>query len=87
MRNFLFPAAAAAMIVTSFAAVAATDTMTTGAIKSMDAAKHTFVLDNGISYALPAGFKDPGLKVGEKVTVAWTMTGTVHQAASVTIVK
>ena len=87
MRNFLFPAAAAALIVTSFAAVAATDTMTTGTIKSMDMAKHSLVLDNGISYSLPATFKDPGLKVGEKVTVAWVMNGKVYQADQVTIVK
>lgn len=87
MRNFMFPAMAAALIFTSFAAVAATDTMTTGAIKSMDLAKHVLVLDNGISYTLPATFKDPGLKVGEKVTVAWVMNGTVYQADSVVIAK
>ena len=87
MRNFMFPAMAAALILTSFAAVAATDTMTTGVIKSMDMAKHTLVLENGISYTLPATFKDPGLKVGEKVTVAWVLNGTVYQADQVTIVK
>ena len=87
MRNFLFPVAAAALVVTSFAAVAATDTMTTGAIKSFDLAKHTLVLDNGISYVLPSTFKDPGLKIGEKVTVAWVMSGKLYQADKVTIAK
>lgn len=86
MRNFMFPVAAAALIATSFAAFAA-DTMTTGAIKSFDLAKHMLILDNGISYTLPAMFKDPGLKVGEKVTVAWVMNGTVYQADSVVIAK
>lgn len=87
MRNVLFPAAAAALIVSSFAAVAATDTMTSGAVKSFDLAKHVLVLDNGISYALPATFKDPGLKVGGKVTVGWMMKGNVHQADKVSITK
>ena len=87
MRNFMFPVAAAALIFTSFAAVAATDTMTTGAIKSFDLAKHMLVLDNGISYTLPAAFKDPGLKVGEKVTVGWMMNGKAYEADSVVIPK
>lgn len=86
MRNFVFPVAAAALIATSFAAFAA-DTMTTGAIKSMDLAKHTLVLDNGITYTLPATFKDPGLKVGEKVTVGWMMNGKLYQADTVAIAK
>ena len=87
MRNFMFPVAAAAMIFTSIAAVAATDTMTTGKIKSIDLAKHSLVLDNGVSYALPTAFKNPGLKVGEKVTVAWVMNGKIYQADSVAIAK
>ena len=87
MRSFMFPVAAAALVLTSFAAVAATDTMTTGAIKSFDMAKHVVVLDNGVSYALPVAFKDPGLKVGEKITVGWVMNGKIYQADKVTIVK
>ena len=87
MRNVLFPAAAAALIASSFAAVAATDTMTAGSVKSFDLAKHVLVLDNGISYKLPATFKDPGLKVGEKVSVGWVLKGKVHQADKVSITK
>lgn len=86
MRNFTFPVAAAALIATSFAAFAA-DTMTTGTIKSMDLAKHVLVLDNGITYTLPAAFKDPGLKVGEKVTVGWVMNGKAYDADTVVIAK
>jgi Protein of unknown function (DUF1344) len=86
MRNFVFPVAAAALIATSFAAFAG-DTMTTGTIKSMDMAKHTLVLDNGISYILPAAFKDPGLKVGEKVTIGWVLKGKAYDADTVVIAK
>jgi len=86
MRNFVFPVAAAALIATSFAAFAA-DTMTTGAIKSMDMVKHTLVLDNGVTYTLPAAFKDPGLKVGEKVTIGWVMNGKAYDANTVVIAK
>ncbi len=86
MRNFMFPVAAAALIAMSFAAFAA-GTMTTGAIKSFDLAKHVLILDNGISYALPVAFKDPGLKVGEKVTVDWVMNGKIYQADTVMIAK
>ena len=86
MRNFMFPVAAAALIATSFAAYAA-GTMTTGTVKSMDMAKHTLILDNGISYTLPAAFKDPGLKVGGKVTVGWVMKGKAYEADSVVIAK
>ncbi len=87
MRNVLFPVTAAALLVSSFAAVAATDTMTTGAIKSFDLAKHSLVLDNGVTFTLPATFKDPGLKVGEKITIGWVMKGVVHEADSVKIDK
>ena len=35
----------------------------------------SLVLDNGSSFTLPNTFKDPGLKVGEKVRVSWDMSG------------
>lgn len=57
----------------------------TGMIKALDLAKHTLTLANDITYVLPATFKDPGLKVGEKVTIKWQMNGTAYDAQSVTI--
>ena len=36
---------------------------------------------------LPKGFKDPGLKVGEKVAVVWDLKGNIHEASAVSIVK
>ena len=40
-----------------------------------------------IHVTLPADFKDPGLKVGEKVAVIWNMKGKVYEASAVTILK
>ncbi|MCB2128824.1 MAG: DUF1344 domain-containing protein [Rhodobacteraceae bacterium] len=86
MRKYLFPAVAAAMLATSFSAYAA-DTNTTGVIKAFDLKAMTLTLEDGTVYSLPVGFKDPGLKIGEKVTVAWQMLNTKHQADTVTIDK
>jgi hypothetical protein len=86
MRKFLFPAVAAALMATSFGAFAA-DTHTTGAIKSLDTKAMTVTLDNGMIYTLPVGFKDPGLKVGEKIDIAWQLVNTKHQADMITVVK
>jgi hypothetical protein len=86
MRKFLFPAVAVAMLGSSFAAFAA-DTHTTGTIKAYDAKAMSLTLDNGTTYLLPTGFKDPGLKVGEKVDIAWQMLNAKHQADQVTVVK
>lgn len=83
MRRYMLPALVAGAIGLSGAAFAAT--MTDGTIKSMDLAKHQITLDNGITYTLPAGFKDPGLKVGAKVAVDWNMVGQNHEASSVTL--
>lgn len=87
MRKFLFPTVAAALVMTSVGAFAAGDTMTKGVVKSFDLKAHSLVLDNGISYVLPATFKDPGLKVGTKVTVGWQMVKKLHNADSVMIAK
>ena len=67
---------------------AATSSMATpqsigGKVKSFDLKTHTLTLDNGIAYTLPATFKDPGLKAGEKVTVQWKMNGKAYDATSV----
>ncbi len=86
MRKFLFPAVAVAMLGTSFAAFAS-DTHTTGTIKSVDMKAMTLTLDDGNTYILPSGFKDPGLKAGEKVDIAWQMLNSKHQADQVTVVK
>ncbi|HTN63307.1 MAG TPA: DUF1344 domain-containing protein [Devosia sp.] len=100
MRNILVPAAIAILLGSSGLAMAAgtapaaarpaaTATAApqsfTGTVKAFDLSKHMLTLSNGISYALPTTFKNPGLKVGEKVTVKWRMNGTQYDAQSVTI--
>jgi Cu/Ag efflux protein CusF len=87
MRKILFPAVAVALIASSMGSFAATDTMTTGVIKSIDLKAMTLTLEDGTVYVLPKAFKDPGLKAGEKVTVGWQMQNTKHQADTVVMAK
>jgi hypothetical protein len=86
MRKLLVPAAAAAILATSAIAFAATQNVT-GTVKSFDSKAMTLTLDNGTQYMLPKTFKDPGLKAGEKVTVAWDTKGGNKIAEKVTIAK
>lgn len=86
MRALLVPITAAAILASSFGAFAA-DTMTSGKIKAFDLKANTLTLNNGTVYTLPTGFKNPGLKVGEKVNVAWNMMNSKHVVDKVTIIK
>jgi hypothetical protein len=86
MRKLLVPAAAAAILATSAIAFAATQN-TTGTVKSFDSKAMTLTLDNGTQYMLPKTFRNPRLKAGEKVTVAWDMKGGSKIAEKVTIAK
>jgi Cu/Ag efflux protein CusF len=85
MRGFIVPALVAVTLAASPFAFAAETA--TGAIKSFDMKAHTLTLENGTTYMLPAGFKDPGFKKGEKVSVVWEMKDGKHEASAVTIVK
>jgi len=84
MRKLLVPAVAAAILATS--AIAATQNAT-GTVKAFDSKAMTLTLTNGTEYMLPKGFKDPGIKVGEKVTIAWDTKGGNKIAEKVTIAK
>ena len=86
MRTLLIPAAAAAILATSTFAFAAAQ-HTTGTVKAFDAKAMTLSLADGSQYSLPKGFKDPGIKAGEKVNVSWEQSGAKKMADSVTIVK
>ena len=101
MRNVLIPVALALVVGTSgmaFAAntaapmakpaanaSAATAMSASSTVKSFDLKTHRLTLTNGITYDLPATFKDPGLKIGEKVTVQYTVNGAAHSAVAVNI--
>ncbi len=85
MRIRLLPAILTLSLAAGGAALAATKT--DGTIQSFDLKAHTLKLSDGTTYMLPSTFKDPGLKVGEKVSVAWAMQNKMHEASAVTIVK
>jgi hypothetical protein len=87
MRNVLVPAAIALVLASSGMAMAATAApqSITSTVKSFNGSTHQLTLANGIQYTLPATFKDPGIKVGERVTVKWEMNGKAYQADSVVV--
>ena len=67
------------------AAFAASMSMT-GTVKDYQSGK-SLTLSNGDMFILSSTFKDPGIKSGEKVKVAYQKTGKKLQAEMVTIVK
>ncbi|WP_075290116.1 DUF1344 domain-containing protein [Pararhizobium arenae] len=85
MRALLTSLTVLSAITLSSAAFAAT--MTTGTVKAFDAKTMTLTLKDGSHYLLPANFKNPGLKIGEKVKIAYDMVGKKHQATAVTILQ
>ena len=86
MRMYIIPAAVAATLSVATLAMAAPQ-HATGTVKTFDHKAMTLTLSDGATYALPKGFKDPGLKAGEKVSVSWDMMGKNKTAETVTIVK
>lgn len=86
MRKLVVSAAAAIILASGSIAFAAVH-HTTGSIKLFNTATKSLVLQDGSTFQLAKAFKDPGLKVGEKVTVTWDMSGANKIAESVAIVK
>jgi hypothetical protein len=80
---------ASAVIISSIALVpaayAASMSMT-GTVKNFESGK-SLTLANGDTFELAPNFKNPGIKSGEKVKVAYQKTGKKLQAEMVTIVK
>ena len=101
MRKFVTPLLLALVAAAPGAAFAATTAMPaakpavtsqadqsiSGTVKAFDLKAHTLTLADGKIYQLPATFKDPGLKAGEKVSINWEMKGTSRTADQVTIAK
>ncbi|WDR03708.1 DUF1344 domain-containing protein [Devosia algicola] len=91
MKKIIIPAALAIAMGMSGVAFAASTTATsapqtiTDTVKSFDLTAKTITLGNGIVYSLPDNFKDPGLKVGSKVSVKWEMNGTTHKVDSISL--
>jgi len=67
------------------AAFAASQSVT-GTVKAYHAGQ-SLTLANGDMFTLPSSFKDPGIRTGEKVKVAYQKTGKNLQAEMVTIVR
>ena len=96
MRKYIVPvflallaaapgAAFAASTTPAPSAAAQADQTVKGTIKTVDMIARSLVLSDGSRYFLPIGFKDPGLKAGEKVTVHWKANGSAHDVTGVTI--
>jgi hypothetical protein len=56
-------------------------------VKTYDAKAMTLTLTDGNVYTLPKAFKNPGLRTGEKVSIAWDMHGKSKTAETVKILK
>lgn len=63
-------------------AVAATPADVTGAISKISS-KGLYIVVDGWKYHVAKGFSFSDLKVGEKVTISYTMKGKLHEASSV----
>ncbi|PTM98569.1 DUF1344 domain-containing protein [Mycoplana dimorpha] len=86
MRVLLSKLAIVAFLAAPAVALAAPQT-TTGTVKSFSPKQMTLTLDNGTVYMLPKGYKNPGLKAGEKVSITWNMAGKKHEATAVKILQ
>ncbi|WP_426236744.1 DUF1344 domain-containing protein [Pararhizobium sp. DWP1-1-3] len=82
MRALLTSLTILSAISLSSAAFAASTT--TGIIRAYDMKAMTVTLKNGTKFMLPASFDNPGLKVGEKVTIAYETMGKKHRATAIT---
>jgi Protein of unknown function (DUF1344) len=73
MRKIVGAAAVAALIGTASLAYAASTA--TGDIKNLNRSEHMLTLDNGSKFIAPPTAKLSNFKVGERVTVAYSMRG------------
>ena len=85
MRNLVVPIVIAGFLAASPFAFAAQQA--NGTVKAIDMGSMTLTLADGTIYHLPQGFKDPGLKTGEKVQISWNMQNGQYDAVAVTVVK
>lgn len=86
MRALLIPTTLAALIAGAPLALAATQ-YSSGTFQSYDSKSMTLTLSDGASFMLPTGFKDHGLKAGERVKISWEMKNGQHVVDSVTIAR
>jgi hypothetical protein len=82
MRKFLVPLMLIASIGASSVALAA-GTMATGTIASMDAKACKVTLNNKEVYQFPAKCDLSKFKLGEKVSITYTVNGKVYEATAI----
>ncbi|MEI2387144.1 DUF1344 domain-containing protein [Breoghania sp. JC706] len=85
MRRIVVSATAVALLASATAAFAAQTT--TGTVKSFNHKSMTLTLKDGAKYRLPEGWKNPGLKAGEKVAVTYDVKAGKRTASNVEIRK
>ena len=81
MRKSLIALSAAAALLGAVSVANAADI--SGTIKSIDLSAKTVTLDNGQTFKLDTSVKAAELKVGEKVKVTYTGSGSDMQATAV----
>lgn len=81
MRKSLVLAAAAASLIANTALAA--NLTETGAIKTLDQAKHQLTLADGKTFGLPSTWSGTGYKVGDKVKVIYEMQNGQMMASSI----
>jgi P pilus assembly chaperone PapD len=86
MRTFFASAAVVASLALVPVVASAASLAMTGTVKSYSATQKVIKLSNGESFIVPASFKDPGLKAGEKVKITYKKAGSKMEADTVTIV-
>jgi hypothetical protein len=85
MRSLFVSTVILSSVALAPAAFAATMS-TTSTVKAFTAGK-SLTLANGDMFILSSKFKNPGIKAGEKVKVAYTTMGKKLEAQTVSIVK
>jgi hypothetical protein len=86
MRNAVLPAMAAFIATSSFA-FADSDRSATGVVKRYDPNAMTLTLDNGTTYHMAKGMREPALQTGETVQISWRTDQGAHTVDKVTVVK
>ncbi|MCX7645221.1 MAG: DUF1344 domain-containing protein [Rhodobacteraceae bacterium] len=81
MHRKVLPIALVAALALSGAALAAS--ATEGAVKSINLTEHSVTLDNGTTYYFPDGTDLSGFRVGDRVSVHWTMKDSRHEADTI----
>lgn len=85
MRTLLLSVTATALLATGASAFAAVQ-QTSGTVLRLNVKRMTLTLIDGTRYHLPDTFKDPGIKVGERVKISWELEDHHRMAENVAII-